>query len=160
MAAGLYSLTLPGPMLERGFWLYVWRVETPRGVFLYVGRTGDSSSSHATTPYQRMGQHLGKLKTQNMLRQNLEKEGIEPELCNSFELIAYGPMFPEAKDMPAHRIPRDTMAALEKKLADALMESGYSVLNTMNCRRTLEKNLWNEVRDAFAKYFPKLNHKI
>ncbi len=159
MAAGLHTLTLPGPMLERGFWLYVWRVETSKGEFLYIGRTGDSSSPHATPPYQRMGQHLGHQKAQNMLRQNLEKKGIEPELCTSFELIAYGPMFPEAKDMAAHRIPRDIMAALEKKLADALIESGYNVLNTTNCRKTLDKNLWDEVRDAFAKHFPKLTHK-
>ena len=159
MGAGLHTLTLPGPMLERGFWLYVWHVETPKSEFLYVGRTGDSSSPHATPPYQRMGQHLGHQKAQNMLRQNLEKKGIEPELCTSFELIAYGPMFPEAKDMPAHRIPRDIMAALEKKLADALIESGYNVLNTMNCRKTLDKKLWNEVLDAFAEHFPKLNHK-
>ena len=27
----VHQLTLPGPMLQRGFWLYVWRVETPKG---------------------------------------------------------------------------------------------------------------------------------
>lgn len=31
MAAGTYALTLPGPMLQRGFWLYVWRVVAPDG---------------------------------------------------------------------------------------------------------------------------------
>ena len=37
--ASLHRLTLPGPMLQRGFWLYVWRVQTPKGERLYVGRT-------------------------------------------------------------------------------------------------------------------------
>ncbi|MCJ7515479.1 MAG: hypothetical protein MUO89_05880 [Dehalococcoidia bacterium] len=160
MKASTHRISFDGGLLQRGFWLYIWRVHTSKGEFLYIGRTGDSSSPHATPPYQRMGQHLGHQKAQNMLRQNLEKQGIEPELCISFELIAYGPMFPEAKDMAAHRIPRDIMAALEKKLADALIESGYNVLNIMNCRKTLDKNLWNEVRDAFAEHFPKLHHKI
>jgi hypothetical protein len=160
MKATTCVLSFDGGLLQRGFWLYVWRVETSKGEVLYVGRTGDSSSPHATPPYQRMGQHLGHQKAQNMLRQNLEKKGIEPERCSTFKLIAYGPMFPEAKDMPAHRIPRDTMAALEKKLADALIETGYNVLNTMNCRKTLDKNLWNQVRDAFAEHFPKLHYKI
>ena len=52
--ASLHRLTLPGPMLQRGFWLYVWRVQTPKGERLYVGRTGDSSSPHATAPYTRV----------------------------------------------------------------------------------------------------------
>jgi hypothetical protein len=37
--ASMHCLTLPGPMLQRGFWLYVWRVQTPKGERLYVGRT-------------------------------------------------------------------------------------------------------------------------
>ena len=36
MQPGTHLLTLPGAMLQRGFWLYVWRVETPKGEFLYV----------------------------------------------------------------------------------------------------------------------------
>ena len=77
--ASLHRLTLPGPMLQRGFWLYVWRVETPKGERLYVGRTGDSSSPHATAPYTRMGQHLGFSKAQNSLRRLLSEAGVEPE---------------------------------------------------------------------------------
>ena len=58
-----HCLTLPGPMLRRGFWLYVWQVEDSEGgEWLYVGRTGDNSSPHASAPYTRMGQHLGKIK--------------------------------------------------------------------------------------------------
>ena len=75
MTASLHRLTLPGPMLQRGFWLYVWRVQTPMGERLYVGRTGDSSSPHATAPYTRMGQHLGFSKAQNSLRRLLSEAG-------------------------------------------------------------------------------------
>lgn len=157
MAAELHTLTLPGPMLQRGFWLYVWRVKADKGQFLYVGRTGDSSSPHATPPYQRMGQHLGHQKAQNMLRQNLEKKGIEPELCTSFELVAYGPMFPEAEDMAAHREPRDTMAALEKALALALKDAGYDVLNEVKSRKRLDRDLLRQVLHAFAAHFPRLD---
>ena len=34
--AATHRLSLPGPMLRRGFWLYVWDVETPCGQMLYV----------------------------------------------------------------------------------------------------------------------------
>ena len=97
MAAATYALTLPGSMLQRGFWLYVWRVETPKGEMLYVGRTGDNSSPFATAPYQRMGQHLGHVKTQNALRRHLAKNDIEPEDCTSFHLITHGPLYPEVE---------------------------------------------------------------
>jgi hypothetical protein len=153
------TLTVPGAMLERGFWLYVWRVETPKGQYLYVGRTGDSSSAHATPPYQRMGQHLGHQKTQNMLRTHLENKCIKPEECKTFQLIAHGPLFPEAPDYEAHKKPRNIVAALEKSLADSLKESGYEVLNTVKCRFSLDQKLWIAVRAAFAKYFPKLEPK-
>lgn len=157
MAAATHTLTLPGAMLERGFWLYVWRVEAPDGEYLYVGRTGDNSSPYATPPYQRMGQHLGHQKTQNALRKHLESKGIEPEQCHAFHLIAHGPLFPQAKDMAAHRAPRDVVAALEKALADTLSAVGYRVLNTVHCRKPLDEALFTRVREAFAKQLLKLH---
>lgn len=160
MVARMNVLTMPGAMLERGFWLYVWRVDTPKGERLYVGRTGDNSTPHATPPYQRMGQHLGHLENQNMLRQHLEHDGIVPEDCASFQLITFGPLFPEARDMNAHRRPRDIMAALEKELADALLTSGYHVMNTVKCRKPLNGSLWVQVREAFSEHFPGLRARI
>jgi hypothetical protein len=158
VAAATYKLTLPGPMLERGFWLYVWRVETPAGEFLYVGRTGDSSSPNATPPYQRMGQHLGHQPSQNMLRKNLEKKGIKPEVCTAFHLIAHGPLFAEAapKVMELHKPIRDKVAALEKALAEELKTSGYEVLNTVKCKMPLDAEMFATVRTAFATHFPAL----
>jgi len=156
MAPGTHTMTLPGAMLERGFWLYVWRAETPKGEYLYVGRTGDSSSPNASPSYQRMGQHLGRAKTQNALRRHLTANGVEPEECVSFHLVSHGPLFPEQQCMETHRAPRDTVAALEKKLAEALSESGYRVLNTVHSRKPLDEQLWLQVRDAFIDHFPKL----
>jgi hypothetical protein len=161
----LHRLTLPGPMLRRGFWLYVWRVRTPRGERLYVGRTGDSSSPHATAPYTRMGQHLGFSKAANSLRRLLTEARVEPEACEQFDLISYGPIFPEigmTKDqvrherMLLHTPVRDQMAALEKKLRDALVLAGYSVLNTVHSKKSCDDHLWTKVRLAFSEHFPEL----
>lgn len=159
MRAATHTLTLPAAMLERGFWLYVWRVEAPSGEFLYVGRTGDNSSPYATPPYQRMGQHLGHQKSQNALRKHLRSKGIEPEGCRSFHLIAHGPLYPQAQDMEAHKGPRDIVAAMEKALADELKAAGYEVLNTVNCRKPLDEALFVSVRSAFATHFPALQRR-
>ena len=43
MPPSINKLTFDGPMNERGFWLYVWKIHHPeKGDLLYVGRTGDS----------------------------------------------------------------------------------------------------------------------
>lgn len=164
-SANLHRLTLPGPMLQRGFWLYVWRVQTHKGERLYVGRTGDNSSPNATAPYTRMGQHLGFLKNQNSLRRWLIKDGVEPESCGMFDLIAYGPIFPEIgkrdclnRDelMLLHIPVRDQIAGLEKKLRDALVAAGHEVLNVVNSNKPYDAAQWNVVRLAFADHFPSL----
>jgi hypothetical protein len=100
--SGTYTLKLPGEMLRRGMWRYVWRVETPRGERLYVGRTGDNSSPYATAPYTRMGQHLGFSKAANSLRRLLTENGITPEECAHYELIAHGPYAEAGSNSPPH----------------------------------------------------------
>ena len=165
MAPATHSVTLPGAILQRGFWLYVWRVQTPKGVMLYVGRTGDNSSPHATASYLRMGQHLGQVKTQNALRKHLEKRGVDPEQCASFEFISHGPLYPEvaktdgaarAALMALHLPFRDIVGAMEKALADHLSAAGYTVLNTVKWKPSLDTALWTPVRAAFAEFFPLL----
>lgn len=143
-------------MIQRGFWLYVWRIASPDGELLYVGRTGDSSSSNAAAPFSRMGQHLGSNERQNMVRRHLERRGVAPEACTSFELIAHGPIFEEAQDWETHKERRDVVAALEKALADGLKLSGYEVLNEVKDRHDLDARLWFAVREAFAAHFPDL----
>jgi hypothetical protein len=161
-----HTLTLPGPMLCRGFWLYVWRAEMPDGAeWLYVGRTGDNSSPHASAPYSRMGQHLGSLKNQNALRARLKDQGIEAEDCLAFHLVAHGPLRPEiaktegalrADLMELHCPLRDEIGAYERDLALALREAGYRVLNTVKWKRDGDPMRWQMVKQAFAKHFPRL----
>jgi hypothetical protein len=164
MAPATHVLTLPGPMLRRGFWLYAWGVQTPGGELLYVGRTSDNSSPHATAPYTRMGQHLGAADTQNALRKHLEKRGVDLESC-VFHLVTHGPLYDEVSRadgatgealMAAHRQPRDIVGAMEKALADDLAAAGYTVLNTVNCKWPLDAALWAPVRAAFGEHFPRL----
>ena len=115
MTATTHKLEFPGAMNRRGFWLYVWRIESPaEGELLYVGRTGDSASPNASSPIARMGQHLGFNKKENMLRRHLSTHGINPEQCTNFEMIAYGPVFPEQKEWYDHKKLRNKIAALEK----------------------------------------------
>ena len=155
-----HTLTLPGAMIERGFWLYVWRIESPIGELLYVGRTGDSSSTNAAAPFARMGQHLGTNNRQNMVRRHLERRGVPPEACISFDLIAHGPIFEEARDWRTHTERRDVVAALEKALADALAHSEYDVLSEVKDRHNLDVRLWAGVHEAFLAHFPRLGQAL
>ncbi|TQD35586.1 hypothetical protein ACTTAK_13905 [Rhodobacter capsulatus] len=165
MSAALHRLSLPGPMLRRGFWLYVWRVDTGAQTLLYVGRTGDNSSPHATAPYTRMGQHLGKMPNQNALRRHLESKGITPEDCARFDLVAHGPIYdqvPHDTDdrtvlMQRHIPLRDQVGAMEKLLCDGLKAAGYNVMNSVNCRWTLDAEgleKWQAAIAAFQSEFP------
>jgi hypothetical protein len=88
MVATTHEVVFDGGLLERGFWLYIWEITTPEGAHLYyVGRTGDSSSIKAQSPFNRLGQHLGFRKQNNALRRRLAEKGIDPEGC-SFRLVS------------------------------------------------------------------------
>lgn len=103
MSPALHSLGLSGTMLERGFWLYVWRIHTRQETLLSVGRTGDESSPHASAPYDRFGQHLGRNKNANALKRNLEARGLRLDYIEAYDFVYYGPVFPEAEDFEAHK---------------------------------------------------------
>jgi hypothetical protein len=151
-----HEVRFTGGLLERGFWLYVWEITTPQNSQLhYVGRTGDSSSAHAQSPFNRIGQHLGFKKESNALRRHLRERGFDAEDC-SFCLLAYGPIFPEALHQEGHRESRDKIAAMEKALACAMVEAGYEVMNRVSCRFKLDELAFVEVRSAFEASFPKL----
>ena len=154
--ASLHSLTLPGVMLRRGFWLYVWRIRVKGETLLYVGRTGDESSPHASAPYDRFGQHLGRNKNANALKRNLLARGLHLDQIDAYDFVSYGPVHNEADDMETHSPLRDAVAALEKALADGLVAAGYVVLNKVHCRRPLDATEWDKVRTAFAAEFPGL----
>lgn len=156
MTAATHSLTFTGHILQRGFWLYVWEVTLADGSMLhYVGRTGDSSSRYAQSPYIRMGQHLGTAATTSMLRKHLVKYGVTHGDC-TYRLVAHGPVLAEAPDMEGHRERRDVVAALEKALAEAMASAGYVVMNTVKCRKPLDEGMFEEVRAAFEAEFPGL----
>jgi len=104
-----------------------------------------------------LSQHLGTNKHANALRRHLNGRGIDPAECRSLELVAYGPINPEADGMDKHLPLRNQVAALEKALCDALIASRYDVLNSVHSRATLDQPLWGEVRAAFASRFPALS---
>ncbi len=124
-----YSIRFEGRVLDRGFWVYVIDIRAPKGRYLYVGRTGDSSSANAASPFSRISQHLDARPSAkgNALARNLRAAGIEPSAC-TMEMIAIGPIFPEARNFDQHKRVRDRMAALERGLAQELRRRGYTML--------------------------------
>jgi len=124
-----YSIKFDGKVLNRGFWLYVIDIRSCQGQHLYVGRTGDSSSANAGSPFARIGHHLDFRPNAkgNALARNLREAGIDPSQCE-FEMIAIGPVFPEEQEFSAHRPVRDRVAALEKGLTVEFRRRGYCVL--------------------------------
>jgi len=154
----IHEVRFEGGVLQRGFWLYVWEV-TPadKASLYYVGRTGDSSSTNAQSPFNRMGQHLGFVKNSNMLRRHLMQHGAVPESC-AFRMIALGPIKHEARTpgRREHDQRRDLVAAMEKALAELLALSGLKVMNRVVSRKPLDEARFAQVRAAFAKAFPQL----
>jgi len=153
-----FTVTLDGGMLRRGFWLYVWEITTPDGrKVLYVGRTGDNSSPYAQSLFNRLGQNLGTLANASMVRNNLEKRGIDPAQCQ-FRMVGHGPIFDEVanKDFEAHKPIRDNVGAIEKQLAEDLKAAGYDVMNEVRWKAPLDQELYEPVRAAFAVEFPGL----
>lgn len=156
MKAQTQTLSFDGALLQRGFWLYVWEITNPNARKLhYVGRTGDSSSRNAQSPFNRMSQHLGFNKKSNVLRCRLKELGIEPTSC-TFQLFAYGPVLAESSNREGHRANRDQIAAMEKALADRMAAVGYNVLNSVSCRMRLDEAAFGVVFSAFAEHFPQL----
>jgi hypothetical protein len=153
-----FTVTLDGALLRRGFWLYVWEITPPDGTkVVYVGRTGDSSSANAQSLFNRLGQNLGNLATSSMVRNNLKKRGIDPAECQ-FRMVGHGPVFDEVpnKDFEAHKLVRDKVGAVEKRLAEDLNAAGYDVMNEVRSRAPLDEDLYAPVRLAFAAEFPGL----
>jgi hypothetical protein len=127
---------------------------TKSGTF-YVGRTGDSSSPNASSPFRRIGQHLdSSLNAKgNALGRQLKTVGVNPEAC-TFEMIAIGPIFDEQRTMPEHKPLRDKTAALERALADELKSRGYNVLGTHPRAEEPDSDLLNQVIAKLQVLFP------
>lgn len=160
MKGTTHTINFDGAILSRGFWLYVWEITTAGGKKLYyVGRTGDSSSSNAQSPFNRMGQHLGFNANSNVLRRHLVRKGESPEEC-TFHLIAHGPIQEEAATDEEHVVHRDSVAAMEMALAETMLTAGYTVINMVKSKKPLNDALFSKVLMEFAKHFPKLGSLI
>lgn len=124
-----HEMSFSGEVLERGFWLYVWKIEFNGRLFFYVGRTGDSSSSHASSPFNRISQHLDFRSNAkgNSLARHLKHAGIEPKR-SKFNMLALGPFFAEQEDFEKHKPLRDYMATLEVEVAKWLRKHGLTVI--------------------------------
>jgi hypothetical protein len=135
----IHHIEFPADIMKRGFWLYVWKImSTDKQYYLYVGRTGDSSSPNASAPFTRMAQHMGSNMKSNALSKHLRSNGIN---AKSFEFICVGPIFDEQNNMADHKIYRDEIAAAEKKLSEYLRdERGYNVINIVHSKMRLFGN--------------------
>ena len=151
------TMRFNGQLLNRGFWLYCWKVSDGKREVLYVGRTGDSSSKNAASPFSRVFRHLDTRESAkgNTLHHQLKRAGMEPSEC-SYLLSAYGPVFKEAED-PAYVGFRDRMAALERELAHALRDAGYTVIGTHQSKKPLEKRDEATLKEALAAIKKDLN---
>ena len=149
----LHKINFDGALLERGFWLYVWKITYGNNVCFYVGRTGDASSPNASSPFRRMGMHfdLKPHATANCIIKQLRRKRIDPANC-SYSLLAYGPIFPEQKNMNDHKLYRDRVAALEAELAHSIKnELGYEVMGEHPKRKPFDNSLFAELWGRFRK---------
>ena len=135
-----------GNLLKRGFWIYIYVIEQNGEEILYIGRTGDSSSPNAASPFLRLTSHLNRKTTAKgaaMLNQ-LTKYGFDVEQC-SFELYAFGPLYPEQQLFEQHKPYRDIMAALERDVALELKNRGYQVIGTHSSRAESISELLSQI---------------
>jgi hypothetical protein len=150
----IHRIDFTGAILERGFWLYAWRITDRDRIIFYVGRTGDSSSRYAASPFSRLGQHLDVRPnaSANMLLRQVRKLGIEPLSCK-YELVAFGPLFPEQDNLEQHRHYRDRIAPLEAALAQLLRKRGFEVVGKHGTKGEPESELLKQIENAFNAEF-------
>lgn len=143
-----------GAILARGFWLYAWRITCGEKRFFYVGRAGDSSSRYASSPFSRLGQHLDirPKAAANMLLRHVRNEGLDPIDCD-YELVTFGPIFPEQLDLTSHRVHRDRIAPLEGRLAELLRARGFRVVVKHGSNATTDSDLLRQIKEAFDTEF-------
>ena len=150
----VHFLEFSGALIERGFWLYIWRVTYKNDDVLYIGRTGDSSSKYAASPFNRLGQHLDirPNATANTLLRNIKAEGFNPVECE-FQLTSIGPIFPEQGSLEDHRKYRDIIAPLEVALADYLKGKGYRVIGMHPKPRPIDEKIFSQIKAMIQERF-------
>lgn len=153
-----HILSIPGASVTRGFWLYVCRVESPRGELVYVGQTGDTNFPYSQSVLNRLANHLvPRGNTSSLFNRPLAK-GIQPRECGEIRIIAVGPIFAETNDKGEFDARKTGIIALEGQLCQDMVDAGYQVINDARIRGVLDESLWQQVRAEFAIHFPKLNN--
>jgi hypothetical protein len=150
----LHRVSFSGAILQRGFWLYAWRISEGDRRFFYVGRTGDSSSQFASSPFSRLSQHLDirpNAKANALLR-HVRLQKFDPLQCK-FELLAFGPLFPEQETMELHRRFRDQISPLEAALAELLRSRKLNVVGIHGSSHSADPELLAEVERVFSLEF-------
>lgn len=146
-----HSLAFTGALIERGFWLYVWHVSSAGKAIVYVGRTGDSSSQFAASPFNRLGQHLDvrESASANMLLRHMRHRGMDP-VAAKFQMVAVGPIYPEQPTMEDHRLHRNIVAAMEAALGRHMLDDRhYDVVGNTNSKHPLDSKLFAHVLRQF-----------
>lgn len=154
-----YSLTFDGKLLDRGFWIYVWEISHLGKKCLYIGRTGDSSSPNAASPFSRISGHLNKSDNAkgNSLYKALTKERLDPSKCK-YHFAAFGPIYgePHEKNMEKHKPFRDRMAAFEFALYQAFKDKNITVLGKHGSKHKISK----DDQDSFKKILIWINDEF
>lgn len=87
-----------------------------------------------------------------MLFRQVQKLGWNPLGCQ-YELVAFGPIFPEQSDLDQHRSKRDIIAPLETELALLFKSEGFNVVGNHGKRRATNQELLDQVKLAFHNVF-------
>jgi hypothetical protein len=153
-----YEMSFEGEVLQRGFWLYVWEIVFSQKTYIYVGRTGDSSSPHASSPFNRIGQHLDFRANArgNSLAKRLMEAKVDPKR-SKFRMLALGPLFKEQNLFEAHKPYRDQMATFEYETAEYLRTMKFNVLGTHQKGTAVSPNVVEELRLRVSQF---LNTKM
>ena len=154
MTAETYAINIPVPITQYGYFLYVWKATTAKGVLiLYVGRTGDDVYAAANPPVVRIGQHLGRGRPAALIK-NLLARGVNPRECAELCIVIHGPIFPPPQcDRAAHHARVTPMKAFERALRDALHHNGYTVVGHHPRSWNLCRSCWQGIQEAFSRHF-------
>ena len=153
-----YNMSFHGEILERGFWIYVWGIKCNDQRYIYIGRTGDSSSPNAASPFNRIGQHLNFKENAkgNSLAKRLKEVGVNPSI-STFRMQAIGPLYPEQDSFEKHCQYRDRMATIEFELAKYLLSKGLNVLGHHHKGSHVEETILSEIKLNITKFIEKIS---
>lgn len=146
-------LRFDGRLLQRGFWIYIWRISNKERRWYYVGRTGDNSSVNAASPFSRLSDHFNTRSSAsaNMILRHLNLLGVDSTNC-FFEMLAIGPLYLEQTNMEDHLAFRDRTAAIESATAKYIHEKGQEVMGKHPRATSIEGEVWNVVKPEIDRF--------